>query len=425
MSDDGTSIRAEARRKLAEARATTFAPKGSHPVREEIDLLDGRWYATTHHEDLAWMRSAAPVYHDPNSDVWAVTRYDDIREVSTDPGTFSSYHGIRPKTGHLPMMISFDDPEHRTRRGLVSTGFTPRRVAEREESIRALCHDLVDDVIADGRCDWVGDVAAWLPLIVIGDMLGIAREDRGKLLEWSDQLLKSTTGDLEDQDEATAAFEEYVVYQSAIIEDRRQNPQDDLVSTLIEAEIDGERLSDDDLLYESLLILIGGDETTRHVLSGGMLQLIRHPGALAAIRRDPGLIPTAVEEMLRWVSPIKSMSRTTTRDVELGGETIPAGDELLLMYASANRDEAHFEAPFTFDIHREPNRHLAFGQGPHFCLGASLARLELKCMFEVVAERLHDLELAVDEDDLEWRPSSFISGLERLPITFTPDEPTG
>lgn len=415
-----TDITSDVHRRLVETRATTFSSKGTHPINERIDLVDGRWFATHLHEDQTWMRENAPVYHDPNSDLWAITTYEDLRNCSTSPSTFSSFHGIRPKTGHLPMMISFDDPEHRQRRSIVSQGFTPRRVADQEADIRRLCHELLDAVIESGSCDFVGDVAKWLPLIVIGDMLGIEREDREKLLWWSDELIKATTGEVADAEEATAAFVEYLNYQRAVIEDRRENPRDDLISTLVHAEVDGVSLTDDDLIFESLLILVGGDETSRHVVSGGMLQLLLHPEAMADLRADRSLLPAAIEEMLRWVTPIKSMSRMVTEDIEVGGQAIPAGDEILLLYSSANRDASVFDDPFTFDIRRSPNKHLAFGQGPHFCLGSSLAKLELVGMFDAVLDRMHDVELAVDPDKLEWRPSSFISGLEHLPITFTP-----
>ena len=420
-----SSISEEYRRQLRDLQDMEFEPKGDHPVNERINLMDGRWYATHLTEDSTWMRENAPVYHDPHTDVWAITTYDDVRRVSTDTVTFSSDNGIRPKTGHLPMMISMDPPEHRLRRNLVSAGFTPRRVADQEQDLTRLCHQLVDEVIERGECDWVTDVAQWLPLIVIGWALGIDESDRERLLYWSDQLLKSTTGQLEDADEATAAFAAYAEYQAGVIADRRANPRDDLVSTLIAAEIDGEKLSDDDLLYELLLILVGGDETTRHVVSGGLLQLVKNPDVLQELREDRSLLPGAVEEMLRWVTPIKTMSRTVTTDVEVGGQTIPAGDELLLLYSSANRDASVFDDPFAFDIRRDPNRHLAFGQGPHFCLGNALARLELTAIFEVVLDRLHDIELTVDESELEWRPSSFISGLESLPIRFTPGPRVG
>jgi cholest-4-en-3-one 26-monooxygenase len=416
--DRTEQLRQRSREQLAATRAGDHEHKGTHPVRADVDLIDGDWYATDPHEAWAWMREHAPVYHDPTSDLWAVTRYEDLRWASTNPDIFSNQENIRPKTGHVPMMISMDDPEHAKRRRLVSRGFTPRRVADQEARIGEICDGLLDRALERGECDFVWDVAAWLPLIVIADMLGVAPQDHERLLRWSDLLLEGTAGDLDKLEEATVAFGEYYAYQAEVIEDRRSCPRQDLVSVLLESEVDGQRLDDESLIWESLLILIGGDETTRHVISGGMLELIEHPDALQRLRSDPSLLPTAIEEMLRWVSPIKTMSRKVVRDVELGGQTIPAGDEVLLTYPSANRDAAVFSSPEIFDITRSPNPHVAFGHGPHFCLGASLARLELKVLFERVLSRMHDIELAVPREELQRRSSSFVSGLERLPLRF-------
>jgi len=247
-------------------------------------------------------------------------------------------------------------------------------------------------------------------------MLGVDEADHERLLEWSDAMLVgagATT--LEDVESAGRAFEAYTSYQRRVIADRRAHPRDDLVSILVHAEVDGERLSDDELLMETLLILIGGDETTRHVLSGGMYQLLLHPEQRDVLARDPRAIPLAVEEMLRWVSPIQNMARTAARDVELRGQHIRAGEKVLLLYPSANRDAAVFADPFRFDVRRTPNEHVAFGIGAHFCLGANLARLELRVMIEEVLRRLPGLALATAAPP-PLRPSNFISGLESLPV---------
>jgi cytochrome P450 family 142 subfamily A polypeptide 1 len=209
-----------------------------------------------------------------------------------------------------------------------------------------------------------------------------------------------------------------------VVADRRTDPRDDLISTLVHAEVDGERLDDEELMYESLLILIGGDETTRHVISGGMYQLLVHPDQKQRLIDQPSMIPSAVEEMLRWVSPIKNMARTVTRDTEVGGQLLHEGDKLLLLYPSANRDEEVFDDPFRFDVERSPNDHVAFGFGPHFCMGNSLARLELQVMFEHVLRRLPGMEL-VDVAEPTFRPANFISGYERLPVHFSPSKPVG
>jgi cytochrome P450 family 142 subfamily A polypeptide 1 len=220
---------------------------------------------------------------------------------------------------------------------------------------------------------------------------------------------------LERVDGAARAFDEYVAYQRGVLADRRTHPRDDLVSILVHAEVDGERLDDDELVMETLLILIGGDETTRHVLSGGMYQLLLHPEQRETLRRDPARIPTAVEEMLRWVSPIQNMARTATRDVVLRGQQVREGDKAILLYPSANRDAEVFPEPFRFDAARTPNEHVAFGIGAHFCLGANLARLELRVLVEEVLQRLPGLALA-SADPPPLRASNFISGLETLPV---------
>ncbi|MDE0066410.1 MAG: cytochrome P450 [Acidimicrobiaceae bacterium] len=397
----------------------------NHPVLEHVDLLDGNWYASQPHDDWTWMRQNAPVYYDPNSDIWAVARYDDVLSVSRDPRTYSSYKAPRPKGRPLPMMISMDDPAHLDRRKLVNKGFTPRRVRDKLSEVATLCDMIVDRVCEKGEADFVWDVAAPLPLLLIGDMLGFPRESFDDLLKWSDDLMRGTT------ETDPAAYEQSVLagiafreFQLGVIADRRAKPAgDDLVSILCHAEVDGERLDDESIVQESLLILIGGDETSRHVITGGMQALLEFPDERQKLQDDlDGRMEVAVEEMLRWVTPIKNMARTTMTEIQLGGETIPEAADVIMLYPSANRDEAHFVDPFRFDIEREPNHHLAFGFGAHFCLGASLARLELKEMFTKVLRRLPDIEMAVPQDQLPWRNSNFITGVESMPVRFTPTE---
>jgi cytochrome P450 family 142 subfamily A polypeptide 1 len=223
---------------------------------------------------------------------------------------------------------------------------------------------------------------------------------------------------------AATAFGDYTAYAQRVIEDRKSQPRDDLMSVLVHAEVDGDRLDTHSVVQESLLILVGGDETTRHVISGGMYQLLTHPDQQRAVVDDPSKLDLAVEEMLRWVSPIRNMARTATRDVEVRGQTIAEGQKLLLFYPSANRDESVFADPFTFDVERSPNEHVAFGFGSHFCLGNSLARLELKVMFERLIDRLPDLAL-VDEGEPANRAANFVSGYETMPVQFTPVAPVG
>jgi cytochrome P450 family 142 subfamily A polypeptide 1 len=262
----------------------------------------------------------------------------------------------------------------------------------------------------------VWDLAAWLPLIVIGDALGVEPPDRQQLLEWSDDLLRSLgSGDEELLTKAMLASVGYHEYASKVITARRAAPADDLMSVLANAEVDGDRFSDEEIVMESLLILIGGDETTRHVITGGAYQLLSVRERWEALVADRGLLDTAIEEMLRWVSPIKNMARTATEDTELAGRSVAKGDKLLLLYPSANRDEAVFADPFAFDIRRTPNEHVAFGFGTHFCLGASLARLELRVLFEELLDQLPGLEL-VDPAEPTSRAANFVSGYESLPV---------
>jgi cholest-4-en-3-one 26-monooxygenase len=392
----------------------------AHPVNPDIHLLDGRFYAGDPHRHFDWMRAHAPLYWDDASQLWGVTRHADVMELSARRDLFCSSGSSRPDAPPIPSMINLDDPAHRRRRGLVSKGFTPRRVADHEPKIRRICVDLIERASAKGRFDFVRDIAAPLPMIVIGDLLGIEPEDHDTLLRWSEDLISglSASATPETQAAVLRAFDEYSAYHRHVVADRRRKPlQDDLISILVHAEIDGERLDDEALLQESLLILIGGDETTRHVVSGGMHALLQNPDQHRRLIDAPARIPTAVEEMLRWVTPIQNMNRTATRDVALHGETIRAGDKVLLLYPAANRDERTFTEPHRFDVAREPNPHVAFGgYGAHFCLGASLARLELRVMFEELLRRVPNLEYAADEPP-PLRPSNFIVGIERLPVT--------
>lgn len=380
-------------------------------------LLDGAFWAREPYQDLAWLRENEPVYRDEAGGVWAVSRYDDVMTVSRDPATFCNGEGNRPDAMAFPFMINTDDPLHRKRRNLVNKGFTVRRVQERAARIRQVSADLLDRARARGRFDFVTDVAAWLPLMVIGDMLGVDPAHYDDLLRWSDDMVRgSGTTDPEVFARADQAFREFLEYEYAVLHDRRSKPpQPDLLSILAHAEIDGERLDDAEIVAEALLILIGGDETTRHVISGGLHEMLQRPDEWRRLGANPSAIPVAVEEMLRWVTPIKNMNRTLTRDAELRGKQLRKGDKLLLLYPAANRDPAKFRDPETFDPRRTPNEHLAFGFGSHYCLGASLARLELNVFFEEAVKRLPDLRLA-DDAPPPRRESNFISGLEHLPV---------
>ncbi len=397
------------------------------PTNPDIDLVSGAFWARNPHDELTWMRHNAPMYFDANSGVWGCSTHAGVMEAERLPGLFSNAQGIRPDAPPQAMMIDMDDPEHRDRRKFVFKGFTPKRTNAQEPYLRRVCHDIIDGVCEKGSADFVWDIAARLPLIVIADQLGVAPEDRDTLLKWSDDLLSGLTG-LEDPTKLATtaeAFGGYCEYAQRVADERRAEPTDDLMSVLVHAEIDGERLDADSVIAESLLILIGGDETTRHVISGGLYQLLTERSRWEELRADPSIVLTAIEEMLRWVSPIKNMNRTVTEDTVFHGAELEAGDRMLLLYPSANRDEAVFDDPFTFDIHRDPNEHVAFGgYGTHHCLGKSLARLELQVMFETLLERLPDIEL-VDDAEPAYRAANFVSGYETLPVRFTPTAPVG
>lgn len=391
-------------------------PPNDDDERPAVDFLAGSFFAGAR-PAYAWMRAHEPVFRDEANGLWALASYDLVHAAGRDPSTFSNGGGSRPDTGPLPWMIDMDGPAHRTRRRLVSGAFTPGAVRAKEANVRAICDELIDAVCEQGRADFVRDLAAPLPMIVIGDMLGIAPADRGQLLRWSDDLLATLSGDPEKMAQAAEAFAAYSDYAMHTIAARREAPADDLFTVLVHAEVDGERLSDFELVFESLLILVGGDETTRHVISGGMEQLAGHPVAREALIAEPSALPAAVEEMLRWVSPIKTMNRTLSRDVELHGRAIRTGEKVLLLYESANFDEAQFTQPERFDIGRSPNDHVAFGFGPHFCLGAGLARLEVRVVFERLLARMPDIAL-VGETERDG-----VGAIASMPIHFTPSTP--
>ncbi len=354
--------------------------------------------------------------------VWGVLRHDLIREVARHPDAFSNANGMRPDLDPLPMMTDMDEPEHRQRRSLVGRAFSPRRVRADEPAVRRACEGILDGVSPLGGCDFVTDVAAWLPMIMIGDALGVAPADRGRLLEWSDDMVCGLVGGADGEAAMAKATESFLAFREYLLDaiaERRRQPTEDVLSVLVHADVDGVGLDDEIIVQEAVLLLIAGDETTRHVLSGGLYELLRDRDQWDRLRRDPGLVPVAVEEMLRWVSPVKAMGRTVTRPVELGGRHLEAGDDVLLVYPSANRDEAVFEDPDRFDITRDPNDHLAFGIGSHFCLGAAFARIELVCLFEALIDRLPDLDL-VDAALPPDRGLNFVTGSRRCPSPSPP-----
>ena len=393
-------------------------------VRPDVDLTDGNFYADGRARDAyRWMRAHEPVFRDRNGQAAAAT-YQAVLDAERNPEVFSSTGGIRPDNPAMPYMIDMDDPAHLVRRKLVNAGFTRKRVMDKAASIDTLCDSLIDAVCEQGECDFVRDIAAPLPMAVIGDMLGVLPADRATLLKWSDDLVcgLSATADEATLQAVMEAFAGYSAFAMETTAKRRAEPTDDLFSILVNAEVEGQRLSDDEVVFETLLILIGGDETTRHTLSGGTEQLLRHPEQWAAVVADDASVPGAVEEMLRWTSPVKNMCRTLTADIDFHGTALREGEKIMLMFESANFDESVFGDPENFRIDRNPNNHMAFGFGTHFCLGNQLARLEITTMLRKLRERLPDLRLA-DPSELPLRPANFVSGLEAMPVVFTPATP--
>ena len=387
----------------------------------DVDLTDGNFYADGRaREHYRWMRANQPVFRDRNG-LAAAASYQAVIDAERNPELFSNIGGIRRDQPGVEMMIEMDDPQHLLRRKLVNAGFTRKRVKDLETSIDSLCDVLIDAVCERGECDFVWDLAAPLPMAVIGDMLGVRPGEREMFLKWSDDmvtLLSSTTAQ-EDFQVSMDAFAAYTEYMTGMIEARKEQPTDDLVSVLVHAEVEGSRLEDHQIVTEVLLLLIGGDETTRHTLSGGTRQLLRHPDQHQRLVNDLELLPNAIEEMLRWTAPVKNMARTITADTEFHGTALKAGEKMLQLFESANFDEKVFEDPESLNIDRYPNNHLAFGFGTHFCLGNQLAQLELSIMQTKLLQRLPDMRLASDAE-LPLRPANFVSGLESMPVVFTP-----
>ena len=400
-------------------------------TRSAIDLYSPDTYAgAMPHEAFAELRRERPVLwqEEPaGPGYWALTKYDDVVTVSSDNVLFSSWRmGTNiedPDTDGLAvirtLMIDMDPPMHTKYRRLVSTGFTPKMIAALEPHVRTITRRIVDGVAAKGACDFVTEVAAELPLAVIAEMLGVPDEDHHKVFAWSNRLIGfddpeySTTLD----DGRNAAMEMFL-YANQLAVERKANPRDDLVSALMAADVDGESLKEADFDGFFILLAVAGNETTRNLISGAMLALMQHPEQRARLAADPSLMATAVEEFLRWVSPLIYFRRTASRDTEVRGQRIAEGDKLVMYYPSANRDEDVFPDAGVFDVGRSPNPHMAFGGGgPHFCLGASLARLEIRIMFEELLRRLPDIEPAGPVQRLR---SNFINGIKHMPVRYTP-----
>ncbi|WCO66139.1 cytochrome P450 [Iamia majanohamensis] len=401
-----------------------------------IDLLDlDRFTEGVPHEWFTWLRQNDPVHFHEEPDgpgFWVITRYDDVMACNRDAGTFSSAAargGVvglaeRPASddeapsaaGNL--MLFMDPPDHTRYRRLVNRGFTPRMIGRMEENIRGLTTTILDGVLPRGESDFVVDVAAELPLEVIAELIGVPHEDRHKIFDWSNRMIGADDPEYAVAQEALfEAQVEMFMYAQGLAEKHRQKPDDDIITALLSAEVDGESLSDMDFNLFFLLLSVAGNETTRNAISHGMNAFLENPDQYALLASDPERhIKGAVEEILRWASPVLYFRRNATRDLELRGRTIHEGDKISIWYISANRDEDHFDDPFTFDITRDPNPHIAFGGGgPHFCLGAQLARMEIQVLFEELVARVPRIEAVGPPDRLR---SNFIGGIKHLPVRF-------
>ena len=374
----------------------------------QIDLTDLNLFADgPPYELFRLLRQEAPVHWNEmegEPGFWNVTRYEDIKRISRDHETFSTERqgflihdaaGMPVEVQRL-VMLGMDPPRHTKVRGIVQKVFSPRVVAEREPHIRQVVTRLIDDVIERGECDFVSDIAVELPLIVIAEMLGVPVEDRRMLFDWTNRVSHAVA--LADPTETLQSLAEIGQYLAALVAERRRSPRDDLISRMVNAEVDGERLSDAEITISFGLLMFAGNDTTRNTASGAMLALIEHPDQRQKLIEDPSLMRDAVEEFLRWVSAVLHFRRTATRDTEIAGQPIAAGDKVVMWYASGNRDERAIPDPDRFDVTRPNVEHQAFGGGGrHFCLGAMLARAELEIGVNLFLDRFPDMRLADPE----------------------------
>jgi cholest-4-en-3-one 26-monooxygenase len=401
---------------------------------EDINLLDRDVFAKgVPHEWFTYLREHQPVFHHPEPHgpgFWVVSKHADVQAISRDPATYSSDQdrgGVTPLEepetpmpgGGIKVLIAMDAPEHTRYRKLVNRGFTPRMINALEPRIRELAVRILDRAIAKGTCDFVVDVAAELPVEVIAELIGVPKQDRHKIFEWTNRIVGAEDPEyFVSEDQMQRAMTEMFLYVHELCEQRRREPQDDIMSALLQAELDGDKLTDLELNAFFLFLSSAGNETTRNAAAHGLHAFLGNPKEYDKLVQDPErLIGSATEEILRWASPVMYLRRNVTRDTELRGRTLKTGDKLSLWYVSANRDEEVFEDPFRFDIEREPNDHVAFGgPGPHFCLGASLARLELRVLFEELARRVPVLRPLGTPARLR---SNIVAGIKHLPVELS------
>ncbi len=409
---------------------------------QPVDLSSSETYEREiPHEYFAWLRENEPVHWQPpgprrvipgsplgleQDGFWVVSRHRDIIEVSLDQKRFSSERGTalvqnldEARIAQLRLwMINQDAPDHTKLRKLINKGFTKRMIQNMENHIGKLSTEIVDRVARKGECDFVASIASELPMLVIAELVGAPEEDRAKLFRWSNRMIGFEDPDFADDAAATNAMVEMLEYAAHIGKLRREDPRDDLTSVLVHAEVDGQRLGEVDFNMFFILLVLAGNETTRNAISGGMLALSEHPDQRQKLINDPSLMTTATEEILRYVSPAITMRRTATCDTEIAGQAIRENDKVVMFYPSANRDAEVFDDPSHFDVTRDPNPHLAFGWGPHFCLGASLARAEIRCLFSELLARVPDIEVSGPVRRLR---SSTVSSIKSMPVRFAPE----
>jgi len=363
------------------------------------------------------LRAEAPVHWHDDAELWTIARHDDVMRISRDPTTFCSGKGVLPADRQREVsgdasILFLDPPDHQRHRKLVSPAFTPRRIAAIEKRVRELATDLLDQVEPGAKVDFAPLVAVPLPMLVIAEMLGVPSEDHDQFKIWSDAMIDAAT---EPKEETYQLAFELWEYFEKIIEQRRVDPADDLVSVIAHAAVDDVPLTNAELCGFCMTLLVAGNETTRNLITGGVEALARFPEQLSRLVADRTLIPSAVEEMLRWVTPVMNFARTATTDVELRDQHISEGEMVFMLYGAANRDPEVFgPSAGTFDVGRNPNPHMAFGFGEHFCMGASLARLEARVLFDELLQRFSTIELAGDPERLR---SSLMRSLVHLPVT--------
>jgi cholest-4-en-3-one 26-monooxygenase len=400
---------------------------------DDIDLLEDTWAQAIPYDQFRLLRREAPVYWHDMPDAkgfWAVTKHTDVKAISRDWETYSTELGstfLRDFDDEAMALVrmtllNMDPPRHTRYRRLVSAGFTPRMIKSMFDSVAEGTRKIIEDIEAhDGNVEFVDTVAVPLPLQIICDMIGVPAQDRPKVFEWSNRLVGGLDPDfvVTETDQLVAQTEIYA-YCEAIAADRRVNPRDDIMTALVQAEVDGDKMTDQELNLFFVLLCVAGNETTRNLISHAMMALIEHPKAraeLAANVDDDALWNSATEEFLRWSGSIQNFRRTATRATEIRGQAIAEGDKVVIFYASANRDEEAFENPDTFDIHRSPNDHVTFGGGgTHFCLGANLARMEIRTMMRELLRRYPNAEYTGEPRRMR---SDFINGIKYLPVQLS------